>query len=141
MSELDRSIATGLQEVEVLGESGMVAAALEGLWKVKAWRREKEDKGRELKVLGDSAGPSGHQKLQVCDVCGAYLSRLDNDRRLADHFYGKVCIPPNLPHFLVWVTDATGAPRADASRLRIHAQRTQAAPRRTREKGWPTALP
>ncbi|KAK5125577.1 splicing factor, partial [Cryomyces antarcticus] len=29
-------------------------------------------------------------KLQVCDVCGAYLSRLDNDRRLADHFYGKM---------------------------------------------------
>jgi len=45
---------------------------------------------RELKALSDSAGPSGHQKLQVCDVCGAYLSRLDNDRRLADHFYGKV---------------------------------------------------
>jgi hypothetical protein len=47
---------------------------------------------RELKTLSDSAGPSGHQKLQVCDVCGAYLSRLDNDRRLADHFYGKVFI-------------------------------------------------
>ena len=29
-------------------------------------------------------------KLQVCDVCGAYLSRLDNDRRLADHFFGKM---------------------------------------------------
>ncbi|KAF8422627.1 hypothetical protein EV426DRAFT_604802 [Tirmania nivea] len=96
MSELDRSIVTGLQEVEVLGESGMVGAALEGLWRVKGWRREKEEKSRELKVLGDSAGPSGHQKLQVCDVCGAYLSRLDNDRRLADHFYGKVrfhCTP------------------------------------------------
>ncbi len=26
----------------------------------------------------------------MCDVCGAYLSRLDNDRRLADHFYGKM---------------------------------------------------
>ena len=23
-------------------------------------------------------------------LCGAYLSRLDNDRRLADHFYGKM---------------------------------------------------
>lgn len=23
-------------------------------------------------------------------MCGAYLSRLDNDRRLADHFYGKM---------------------------------------------------
>ncbi len=50
----------------------------------------KEEKERELKSLSDTSGPSGHQKLQVCDVCGAYLSRLDNDRRLADHFYGKM---------------------------------------------------
>lgn len=90
IADLDKSIITGLQEVEVLGETGQVGMALEGLWKVKSVKREKEEKERELKVLGDSAGPSGHQKLQVCDVCGAYLSRLDNDRRLADHFYGKV---------------------------------------------------
>lgn len=50
----------------------------------------KGEKERELKALSDTSGPSGHQKLQVCDVCGAYLSRLDNDRRLADHFYGKM---------------------------------------------------
>jgi hypothetical protein len=49
-----------------------------------------EEKERELKALSDTSGPSGHQKLQVCDTCGAYLSRLDNDRRLADHFYGKM---------------------------------------------------
>lgn len=28
--------------------------------------------------------------MRVCDVCGAYLSVLDSDRRLADHFGGKV---------------------------------------------------
>jgi hypothetical protein len=50
----------------------------------------KAERERELKALSDTSGPSGHQKLQVCDVCGAYLSRLDNDRRLADHFYGKM---------------------------------------------------
>ena len=53
--------------------------------------------------------PSGAQsKLQVCDVCGAYLSRLDNDRRLADHFAGKVI---SLLHQL-WsnVVDAYGIP-------------------------------
>lgn len=94
IGDLDKSIITGLQEVEVLGETGQVLMALEGLWKVREKKREKEEKERELKVLGDTSGPSGHQKLQVCDVCGAYLSRLDNDRRLADHFYGKVCPPP-----------------------------------------------
>jgi hypothetical protein len=30
------------------------------------------------------------QKLRVCDDCGAYLGIHDNDRRLADHFGGKL---------------------------------------------------
>lgn len=90
IADLDKSIATGLQEVEVLGETGQVRLALEGLYTVRVAKKEKEEKERELKQLSDTSGPSGHQKLQVCDVCGAYLSRLDNDRRLADHFYGKV---------------------------------------------------
>ncbi|XP_064979115.1 uncharacterized protein LOC135620242 isoform X1 [Musa acuminata AAA Group] len=30
------------------------------------------------------------QKLRVCDICGAFLSVYDNDRRLADHFGGKL---------------------------------------------------
>lgn len=62
---------------------------------IEAWRNrirwhQLEEKRAALKAIQDTAGPSGHQKLQVCDVCGAYLSRLDNDRRLADHFYGKM---------------------------------------------------
>lgn len=48
---------------------------------------------RELQQLTDTSGASGHQKLRVCDVCGAYLSVLDSDRRLADHFGGKVRRP------------------------------------------------
>lgn len=32
------------------------------------------------------------QKLRACEVCGAYLSMYDNDRRLADHFGGKLHI-------------------------------------------------
>src|SRR3978361_483892 len=58
--------------------------------KVRTAKHQKETLERDLKNLQDTSGPSGHQKLQVCDVCGAYLSRLDNDRRLADHFYGKM---------------------------------------------------
>jgi LUC7 N_terminus len=34
--------------------------------------------------------PSGTLGLGFCDVCGSYLSRLDNDQRLADRFYGKM---------------------------------------------------
>lgn len=30
------------------------------------------------------------QKLRVCEVCSAYLGIHDHDRRLADHFGGKL---------------------------------------------------
>jgi hypothetical protein len=90
ISDLAKTINTGLLEVSVLGETGAVAQALNELHKVRTAKHQKETCERELKNLQDTSGPSGHQKLQVCDVCGAYLSRLDNDRRLADHFFGKM---------------------------------------------------
>lgn len=73
-----------------MGQEGQVNMAVQEWFKVRQAMAEKEEEERKLKALSDTGGPSGHQKLQVCDVCGAYLSRLDNDRRLADHFYGKM---------------------------------------------------
>lgn len=61
--------------------------------KAEALKAEKSDKERELQNLSETSGASGHQKLRVCDICGAYLSVLDSDRRLADHFGGKVSTP------------------------------------------------
>lgn len=90
ISDLGTSIATGLLEVEILGEMGEVGKAYDELFRVRQAQAGKAERERELKALSDTSGPSGHQKLQVCDVCGAYLSRLDNDRRLADHFFGKM---------------------------------------------------
>ncbi|EON68194.1 hypothetical protein W97_07343 [Coniosporium apollinis CBS 100218] len=90
ISDLTITIESGLFEVQILAEEGAVNTAVTEFFKVKQAKHTKEDRERELKALSDTSGPSGHQKLQVCDVCGAYLSRLDNDRRLADHFYGKM---------------------------------------------------
>lgn len=90
ISDLSSSISTGLLEIEVLSTSSEVSRAYEEFYRIRQAMLTKSDKERELKALSDTSGPSGHQKLQVCDVCGAYLSRLDNDRRLADHFYGKM---------------------------------------------------
>ena len=73
-----------------MGEEGQVNMAVTEFFTIRQKKQQKEERERELKSLSDTGGPSGHQKLQVCDVCGAYLSRLDNDRRLADHFYGKM---------------------------------------------------
>ena len=60
------------------------------LAKAEALKVEKVTKESELQQLIETSGASGHQKLRVCDICGAYLSILDSDRRLADHFGGKV---------------------------------------------------
>ncbi|KAL7622030.1 splicing factor [Parahypoxylon ruwenzoriense] len=90
ISDLAATINCGLQEVQVLGDLGEVSRAYDEFFKVRQAAQAKMERERELKALSDTSGPSGHQKLQVCDVCGAYLSRLDNDRRLADHFYGKM---------------------------------------------------
>ena len=88
--ELEQSIECGLAEIEALAELGSVNTAYLEHCKIVVQKTQKAQLERELKNLSDTSGPSGHQKLQVCDVCGAYLSRLDNDRRLADHFYGKM---------------------------------------------------
>lgn len=90
IADFTASINSGLLEVEILGELGEVGRAYDEFYRVKQAQQQKAERERELKMLSDTSGPSGHQKLQVCDVCGAYLSRLDNDRRLADHFYGKM---------------------------------------------------
>lgn len=68
----------------------MVNLAVQEFYKIRVKKVEKEETEKLLRNLTETGGPSGHQKLQVCDVCGAYLSRLDNDRRLADHFFGKM---------------------------------------------------
>ncbi|CAI6332084.1 unnamed protein product [Periconia digitata] len=90
INELSRSIDAGLLEIQIMGEEGMVNMAVQEMYKVQMKQMEKAEAEKHLRNLSDTGGPSGHQKLQVCDVCGAYLSRLDNDRRLADHFYGKM---------------------------------------------------
>lgn len=90
ISDLSKSVETGLLEIQILGEQSEVSRAYDEFFRIRQALATKGDKERELKALSDTSGPSGHQKLQVCDVCGAYLSRLDNDRRLADHFYGKM---------------------------------------------------
>ncbi len=90
IGEVEAAVQAAMAEVERLGEEGEVEASLQELAKADALKEEKTSKERELQLLNESAGASGHQKLRVCDVCGAYLSILDSDRRLADHFGGRV---------------------------------------------------
>ncbi|KAN0064959.1 splicing factor [Thecaphora frezii] len=90
ISEIEAALAAAMSEVESLGEQGKIEESLAELQKAEALKEEKAAKERELHQLQENSGASGHQKLRVCDICGAYLSILDSDRRLADHFGGKM---------------------------------------------------
>jgi len=90
IAEIELAIQGGTEKIEQLGESGQVDESMREMAAIEALKSEKADKERELQQLTDTSGASGHQKLRVCDVCGAYLSVLDSDRRLADHFGGKM---------------------------------------------------
>jgi len=90
IAEFELAIQGGTEKIESLGEAGEVEESMRELAAVEALKIEKAEKERELQNLTDTSGASGHQKLRVCDVCGAYLSVLDSDRRLADHFGGKM---------------------------------------------------
>lgn len=90
IGEIELAIQGGMEKIETLGEQGKVEESMQEMSAVEALKAEKSEKERELQQLTETSGASGHQKLRVCDVCGAYLSVLDSDRRLADHFGGKV---------------------------------------------------
>eukprot|EP00794_Sanderia_malayensis_P002631 gene2631-3045_t len=87
--ELNEQIGKLLAKSEELGAEGKVDesfALTKEVEELKAEKRKAEDAFRSsLPVTGTQ-----QQKLRVCEICGAYLSLYDNDRRLADHFGGKL---------------------------------------------------
>lgn len=52
----------------------------------------KNDKRKAEDIYRNSvpATQNQQQKLRVCEICAAFLSLYDNDRRLADHFGGRL---------------------------------------------------
>ncbi|XP_068100926.1 putative RNA-binding protein Luc7-like 1 [Hyperolius riggenbachi] len=87
--ELNEEIGKLLAKAEQLGAEGNVEESqriLLEMERVKARKREAEDEYRNSMP----ASSFQQQKLRVCEVCSAYLGLHDNDRRLADHFGGKL---------------------------------------------------
>ncbi|CAD6250391.1 unnamed protein product [Miscanthus lutarioriparius] len=80
-----------LKKAEELGENGMVDEAQKMLDEAEALKKL----SARPQAVPDSTKMSAHvqitdQKLRLCDICGAFLSVYDSDRRLADHFGGKL---------------------------------------------------
>ncbi|XP_057681369.1 putative RNA-binding protein Luc7-like 1 isoform X1 [Corythoichthys intestinalis] len=87
--ELNEEIGKLLAKAEQLGAEGNVDESqkvLHEVEKVRSRKREAEEEYRNSMP----ASSYQQQKLRVCEVCSAYLGLHDNDRRLADHFGGKL---------------------------------------------------
>eukprot|EP01104_Vermistella_antarctica_P011329 TRINITY_DN3155_c0_g1_i1.p1 TRINITY_DN3155_c0_g1~~TRINITY_DN3155_c0_g1_i1.p1 ORF type:complete len:318 (+),score=38.55 TRINITY_DN3155_c0_g1_i1:134-1087(+) len=78
-------------EAEKMGEEGMIDESMELMAQAESLKIELANKNRpEEPSHAVVAAQSQMQKLRVCDVCSAYLALNDTDRRLADHFGGKM---------------------------------------------------
>ena len=74
----------------VLGEEGKVDESSVLLKRQEELRAEKRRLEDEVRQREAATGGTHRQKLRVCEVCGGKLSLYDSDRRLADHFGGKL---------------------------------------------------
>lgn len=90
LEELDTSVGLMALEIRYLAQASDVSKALEQTVALEKFLKEREVTAEQAQNIAENVGQSAQQKLQVCEVCGAYLSRLDSDRRLADHFIGKI---------------------------------------------------
>uniref|UniRef100_A0A8C6SB20 Zgc:158803 n=1 Tax=Neogobius melanostomus TaxID=47308 RepID=A0A8C6SB20_9GOBI len=87
--ELNEEIGKLLARAEQLGGEGNVDEAQQLLEKVETTRILKKE-AEDIYRNSMPASSFQQQKLRVCEVCSAYLGLHDNDRRLADHFGGKL---------------------------------------------------
>lgn len=90
IDDLTTEITDMTGEVEKWAEEGRVDEALRVLQKTEELRNQRIQKEEQLRRMGVEGTGQVSQKLRVCEVCSAYLSILDTDARLADHFIGKV---------------------------------------------------
>ncbi|KAF5282483.1 hypothetical protein FQR65_LT14292 [Abscondita terminalis] len=104
--ELAEQIGQKLAKAEQLGEEGFVDESMKLMeevygkfqivvstkcitLQVDELRKKKLEAEQEYRN-SMPASSYQQQKLRVCEVCSAYLGIHDNDRRLADHFGGKL---------------------------------------------------
>lgn len=87
---LDAQIGLMVKEIDALVQANQLKRALRQGVLLEELRSKRKNAADRVRNITENMGQSAQQKLQVCEVCGAYLSRIDTDRRLADHFLGKV---------------------------------------------------
>ncbi|KAL3877570.1 hypothetical protein ACJMK2_035279 [Sinanodonta woodiana] len=87
--QLGEQIGTKLAKAEQAGADGNVELSLKLMEEMEELKKSKSLAEQEYRN-SMPASSYQQQKLRVCEVCSAYLGIHDNDRRLADHFGGKL---------------------------------------------------
>nr|XP_014340951.1 PREDICTED: putative RNA-binding protein Luc7-like 1 isoform X2 [Latimeria chalumnae] len=136
--ELNEDIGKLLAKAEQMGAEGNVEESqkvLAEVEKVRAKKREAEEEYRNSMP----ASSFQQQKLRVCEVCSAYLGLHDNDRRLADHFGGKlhlgfIQIREKLEQLRKTVTEKQEKRNQERLRRREEREREERMKRRSRSR-------
>jgi len=120
--QLGEQIGTRMATAEEMGAEGLVDESLKLMAEIEETKKQKA----QLEVEFRNSMPASsyqQQKLRVCEVCGAYLGIHDNDRRLADHFGGKlhlgfITIRTKLDELKQLVTDRRAQREKDREEMR-----------------------
>ncbi|XP_059814564.1 putative RNA-binding protein Luc7-like 1 [Hypanus sabinus] len=86
---LNEDIGKLLARAELLGSSGILDQSQRVLEEVERLTQLKKESEEEYRNNIPTCSLQ-QQKLRVCDVCGAYLGLQEKDKRLADHFRGRL---------------------------------------------------
>jgi len=90
MAEIDDEISAKLVKVEEYGSEGDADNSLKILEEIEELKKKKSDLQHSFTTANPVLYAEQQQKLRVCDICSALLGIHDNDRRLVDHFGGKL---------------------------------------------------
>ncbi|CAI5747221.1 unnamed protein product [Peronospora destructor] len=93
--QFTQDIQDATAKAEQAAKDGDVDKSLDLMEQVELFKRKRRELLRQSTANSNASSvammvDNVNQKLRVCDVCGAFLSIFDSDRRLADHFGGKV---------------------------------------------------
>jgi len=89
---LTRQLAELQAQADKLGEEGKIDEYLSINASIDALKIKQQEQANQLPDLS-GMGLYGRppQKLRVCEICGCYLSKFDNDQRLIEgHYVGKL---------------------------------------------------
>jgi hypothetical protein len=125
VNELAEKIGESLAKAEQLGAEGFVDESMKLMGEIDELRKEKSEAEMEYRA-SIPAATYQQQKLRVCEVCCAYLGIHDNDRRLADHFGGKlhlgfIRIRETLKGFQAKLEERRRARREEGSKKRSYS--------------------